>query len=255
MKRNNKNGILTRRACRVSMGPKMRRRPPATRTCGGRPPPTTTKKKNAGGRQRVSASWPATAAASSPTGPRRRRPGTAVGRGYRWPRLPATGIGRARVGRVGGDDDGGDDDGGGGDGSSCGGSGDDCGDRAGGSDRGGCAAGRRCAGTGAGGVGNTTAIAAGRHTSSCPWPLRLVRAVIVVLSARRRGRPAGQPPIWHGRRQSTIYGNVVVAVVVAACSRGVWVGGWPTAAFSSPDGPGDRTRPGLSVGEIRTRNH
>lgn len=96
------------------------------------------------------------------------------------------------------------------------------------------------------------AIAAGRHTSSWPWPLRLVRAVIVVLSARRRGRPAGQPPIWHCRRQSTIYGNVVaavvVAVVVARCTR-CGGGGWPTAAFSSLDVPGGRSRPGLSVGE------
>lgn len=164
------------------MEPKKRRTPPATRKYDGRPPPMMQKKnKFAGGRQRARASLPATG----------RRPETAVGRGYRWPRRPAAGMGRARGGRVGGDDDGGDDDdGGGGDGSSCGDSGDGFDDCVGGSDRGDCAAGRRCVGTGVCGVGNTTAITAGHHTSS--WP---VRAVIVVLSARRRGRPAGQPPI------------------------------------------------------------
>lgn len=208
---------------------------------------TTKKNKFAGERQRARASFPAMG----------RQPDTVVGRGYRWLRGPEAGTGRARDGRVGGDDDGdGDDDDGGGDGSSCGDSDDGCGDLVGGSDRGDCAASRRCAGTGVGGVGNTTAITAGRHTSSWPWPLWPVRAVIVVLSARRRGRPAGQPPIWHGRRQSTIYGNVVAAVFARSCVYNKSVGGgWPTAAFSAPDVPGGRYRPDLSVGEKRSRYH
>jgi len=227
------------------------------RTCGGRRPPTTeTTKTNAdGGWSRASLSAAATVTWRL-TRPRRRWPRTAVGRGYRWPRWPAAdAAGRARFGRVGGGDRDGDsdDDGGDGDDSSCGDSGDGCGDRTGGSDGDG-AAGRRRAGTGACGVGNTTAIAAGRHTSSCQWPLRLVRAVIMVLSARRRGRPAGQPPIWHGRRQSTIYGDVVAVVVVAITSGG-GVGSSDRRLFLCRRSRGWFSRPGPSVGVKRTKNH
>jgi len=63
---------------------------------------TTKKNKFAGERQRARASFPAMG----------RQPDTVVGRGYRWLRGPEAGTGRARDGRVGGDDDGdGDDDG------------------------------------------------------------------------------------------------------------------------------------------------
>lgn len=254
-KNGSKTGILTRHACKVSMGPKMQRRPPATRTCGGQPPPTTKTTNAVGGWSSASLSV-ATTMTSYLTRPQRQWPCRAYGLGYRQWQWLVAGVGRARFGRVGGGDcDGGSDDDG--DDSSCGDSGDGCGDRVGGSDDGG-AAGRRRAGTGACGVGNTTAIAAGRHTSSCPWPLRLVRAVTMVLSARRRGRPAGQPPIWHGRRQSTIYGDVVAVVVAAITSGGG--GGWPTAtaALSSAGSllPGVVQSAGL-VGRIknRTKNH
>lgn len=250
-KRRNANCILTRRACKASSGPRRRRRPPATWTCGGRPrPTTTTKKKTSAGGRRASVSRPSAAPWSSrPTELRRQRSGTAVGCGYRRSRRPvAAAECRDRVGRAGaGDDDGGGGGGGGGDGSSCGDSDDGCDGRAGGAD-GGCAAGRRrCAGTDAGGVGNTTAKAAGRHTSS--WPLRLVRAVqvMVLSSARRRGSrcrgcPAGQLPIRHGCRPSTIYGDVVVVVVVVAVrTREMCICGgrdWPTTASSFPGAPG-----------------